>query len=466
MVINIGFGRIWLPHWYAMLSAVERRMWWLCFSLLVIVFSPSKELGQLAALFSMIGLIGWVRVLPSKHIARAIILGAVYTGLGILYWVLTPHFSFINHYLFFVTISAVWLLGYDLRPVATGTFLRALSYLILSFLLVQTVYGIWQAGVSFITYGYFDLSVGDYVRGTIEPGSGATVSGSNQMFAILLTSLLLFAIATQPPHLSNGRLAIYALALVTWLTASVFHTFLFLGVAIVISFVILRRLHYWRLSRPSWVRTLQTTIFLGGLCTAAAFITIFLPRNLSHLPYLLQESLNWQDGSHKAKATYNTLYNVPQENPWQPLIGLGLGQYASRAALIRTGEYLRGANLSLPVHVNPLTEKYILSLWRTFFQKYPNGGSTYFPYYSWLSLYGELGIVGLGFVGCWIVHWLFSWRRVQMPQFPQFPQMMIVLALYMAFLGFQDNYWEFVQAVTPAFLFMSLGQAYARQLHI
>lgn len=448
---------VWhLPSWYAVLSRQERRFWWLCLLLFVTVFSPSKAAGQMAATFFIIGLIFFVGLLPAKHIARFFLLLLGYTIMGLVYFFFTPDYSLINHYLFLLTISAFLLLLLDLRPVASGPMLQAISKLVRAVLLIETGYALIQGGVAFSRLRTFDLAAGDFIRGTLEPGFGANITASNQMFAILMTTLLLFALATQQSRPSLRQLLLYGFAIIAWLMASVFHTFLFLGAAAGLSIVIQWRLRYTRL------RLSRLLLILASLVLIITFIAVALPNNLASLSQFTKITLNLDNGSYKTLATYNTFVHLPQDRPLQPLLGLGPGQYSSRAALIRSGEYLSGATLPLPAYTTEASNKYILSLWRTFFLRYPNGGSTFFPFYSWLSLYGEFGFVGLMIVSLVVGRALFKWRYTKTKSFPYLPQAMITLVLYVALLGFQDNYWEFVQAITPAILFLTLARAYVR----
>ncbi|MBK7896476.1 MAG: hypothetical protein IPJ90_16690 [Anaerolineaceae bacterium] len=412
----------------------------------------------MAAIIFIVGIIFFVGLLPAKHIARFSLLLLGYTVMGLVYFFFTPDYSLINHYLFLLTISAFLLLVMDLRPLASAPMLEAISKLVNVALLTQTSYALIQGGVAFSRLNSFDRSAGDFIRGTIEPGFGPTFSASNQMFAILITTLLLYALATQRSRLSLRQLFLYGFTIVAWLMTSVFHTFLFLGAAASLSIVIRWRLRSTRIHFP------QLFLILSGLILIIIFITYALPNNLSNLSRFTKITFDLERGSYKTLATYNTFVYLPQDRPAQPLLGLGPGHYSSRAALIRSGEYISGTTIPLPAFATEASNKYILSLWRTFFLRYPNGGSTFFPFYSWLSLYGEFGFIGLMVVGFAAGRTIFQWRFTKIKAFPYMPQAIITMVLYILFLGFQDNYWEFVQAITPAILFLTLARAHVQRV--
>jgi hypothetical protein len=457
--VSREFGRFPLPRWYAVLSQQERRFWWLCLFSFTIVFSPAKEVALFAVYFFLAGLIFWVGARPLSNLTRYILLLAGYHLLGLIYFVLLQEFSWLNHYFFLITFSAPLLLLADLRPIATYNTLTAIARLVLFFLFIEAAYGIMQGMVVLMRIGSLDVAAGDFVRGTIEPGFQPTGAGGNQMYAILMTTTLLFAFGLQT-KIQLRPFIIFGMTLLAWLMASVFHTFLFFGAALAGSFVIIFRWRFKRVKRRPIGRFLQNTAVVFGAVIAILFIIFVLPRNLSTLPHFIRVSLDLQNGSYKAQATYNTFVNLPERSLLHPLIGTGPGQYSSRAALILTDEYLGGASSPFPPYVSSATDENIMSLWRNFYLRYPNGGSTYFPFYSWMSLYGEMGLLGLMVLLFIFFRLLWIWRQTRLPEFPFLPHMMIILVLYLAFLGVQDNYWEFVQAVSPAFLYLALSRAF------
>ena len=428
---------------------------------LLIAFSPIKAMGQFIGIFCLLGLIFFVQVRPKIHLLKYSLLLMVYTALGCFYLLFLPDFSFINYYLFFITASSFLILFYDLRPVMSPSLLNKLSLITLIMIFFQAVYGILQGIVAAARSGSFDIANGDVVRGTIEPGFFPSGLGGNVMFAILISSLLVFTLGASRLRFSWPRIIIYAVCTLAWIIASVLHTILFFGAATLVA-LLLAKIPRRRKSISKKIRQFKVAT-VAILLLITVLIPVIIPRNLNTLPNFLSYTLDIREDSYseKSRATYILLFHLSEENPYQPIIGLGPGQYSSRAALILTGQYIRGSSIPLPNYTSTATGKHILPLWASFLSK-PGQGSTFFPFSSWLSLYGEAGLLGLLFIFVLTLTLSFNLRRWNSPHFPGINLSLLILIFYILFLGFQDNYWEFTQAIFPAFFTLSIGYNYLR----
>ena len=429
----------------------------LYFVALGISFSPFKALGQVVALFFLAGLVFFVGVRPKQHIFKYTILLVGYASWGLLYYVLLPEFSFINHFVFLVTISSVLIVFYDLRSIVDERLIIKISSVTFAFLVFEALYGIMQGVVTALRTGSFDIASGDHVRGTIEPSLRATAGlGGNVIFAILISGLFVFVIATSRLRFSARRNVFYIIILISWLISSVLHTIIFMGGAVVLALFLVKI--------PAKNRSMHKlrNNLIAAILFVAIMVPIVMPRNLRTLPAYLSFVFDIRQNaySEKSRSTYYTLFELPQEVGWQPFIGVGPGQYSSRASLIRTGEYIRGTSVPLPPYTSTATE-HIMTLWRNVLRR-PGHGSTYFPFYSWQSLYGEMGILGVLVVGLFAFKILGNLRKWGRGNFPGMNLSLMVLTLYLLLLGFQDNYWEFTQAVFPLFLVLALGYNYLR----
>lgn len=439
----------------------EKRFVILFFTSLLISFSPSKALGQFVAVFFLLGMIFFVQVKPQHNLLRYILVASFYGLLSTIYYFLVPEFSFLNYFVFFVTFSSILILFYDFGAFLNPSLLRKLSKGILVIIFFEALYGIAQGLFSAITTRSLDIGNGDVVRGTIEPGFRAAGLGGNVMFAILISALLIFVLAASGLRFSLFRMIVYGTVLLSWVIASVLHTILFFGCAILLAVIVVKVPKHGRaiIRRLSKFRV----YLLAILVLLAVLLPIFLPNNLETVPRFLSFTFDIQENaySEKARSTFFALFRLPEEAPLQPLIGLGPGQYSSRASLIMSGQYLQGTSLPLPHYASALTEKYILALWNSVKQR-PGMGSSYFPFYSWLSLYTEMGIIGILAALLILVNLTLNIRRWNSVEFPGLSIAMLTLLFYIAFLGIQDNYWEFTQAIFPAFLSLSIGYNYLR----
>lgn len=451
-------------HADAPLSRRERRFMYLFALTLAICFSPLKALAIFTPFILIAGLIFYVQVNPINHLLKYSMALLIFVGVSLFYELITPEFDLINAMLFLITTSSFLVLLYDLRSVATPALIRRLAAIAAAIVWIEASVGIAQGFTGFSIYRTFSGGVGDLVRGTIDPLMLAPPRGSNAMFAILLSTLLILLMGFWPARLSLQHFFTVGIGLIAWVMATVMHTLILFAVAAMIGILPLAFLA--ALGR-SLRQRLSGCFFLASiLLFPTVLIVTLVPDFPPYTAAVLREALDLRPDapSEKTRATYNTLVRLPEHVPWQPIIGLGPGQYSSRASLIRSGQYLEGGRLPLPDHAHPLAENYILSEWRPFAQGY-RSGSTFFPFYSWLTIYGEFGLIGLTVVIALILLVLNKLLRVRSTEFPRLHLAMIVLSLYVALLGVQDNYWELTQAILPAMLTLRIGYSYLDLCH-
>jgi hypothetical protein len=444
------------------LNQKQQRFTHLYIVILLVCFSPSKALGALVPFIFLAGMLFYVQYLPKRHLLRYTVFLIFYSWIGGVYLLLYDGFSFGNLYFFLITGASLLILLYDFRGLITEHLIYKIVKLTSVILFFEACFGLTQVITGFSTTGTFDSATGDFVRGTIEPyffyHAG---SGSNQMFAILMsTFLLLVFIASK--NWSQKRILLIGIVLLAFVMASVMHAIIFFIVAVFLA-IIFKAIFGINLKRL-FIISRRWRIFIilfGVVFMMGILVSIFLPRNLATLDIYSKQTLNFSSESHSPKtvASYLSIYNLPQDEPLQALIGIGLGQYSSRAALIRSGEYL-SIGAIIPTYTTPYLDYYILPLWRNFKERFPSGASTYFPYYSWLSLYGETGWLGVFFAIGLLFVIAIKIIRHESVVFPYMQIGLLILIIYVALLGFQDNYWEWAQAIFPAFLILRLGTQY------
>lgn len=440
---------------------------------LLVCFSPLKTVAYTLPLFfiawgTFVGRMGW------RALRRLIVLLVGLCFLSLVHAALYEDFLWVNFLVGLVTYSAVWTLFLDFSRVTSQALIRRLFRLTVGFLAFQACFGILQALYSAVAVsgGSFDISAGDAVKGTINPSLIGDGLGSNQMFAILLS---LFVIAIYPSRhsfLSRAERAWLPVIALSWVLASVMHTVIFAIGAIVVGAVLspvvgARR---WFGQLVYRARLLVYGVVLVGVVLLAA--RVFLPQNLGNLPGLLGQTAasfrQAQPVSPKVIATLNTLTVLPRAEDSQPVVGLGLGQYSSRAGLIMSGTYLSGGFYLAP-RSRTVSNDLIYQLQESI--RNQNIGSTFFPYYSWLSIYGEFGVIGVLAVLCVAVIAIRRVRRIQrvadMPiHVATLGQSVTIAIIYLLFLGLQDNYWEFTQAIFPPLILLKLSYDYVTKVAV
>jgi hypothetical protein len=193
---------------------------------------------------------------------------------------------------------------------------------------------------------------------------------------------------------------------------------------------------------PRWI------LLLAGMVLVVSVATIvFLPHNIETIVPIVSSILSGQ--TPKSAIIIRTISLMPADYPFLPVVGLGPGQFSSRAGLMSTGYYFGGINNPLrisyfPNQSTPAQEKYLLDLWR-WDASNPLWGSSQKPYFSWLTLYSEWGGVGVaaGFVLLGLLFW--SIRRNSSHSF-LLGMVVATAIMFFILLGIQENNWEIPQA--------------------
>lgn len=314
--------------------------------------------------------------------------------------------------------------------------------------LVQAVYGYRQTGT-------FDLANGDYVEGTIHPALEPELSFSNPMFA---TNMAFILIALLPRALMRKRDAALVLGGgAVLILASVVHVLLFLATALVIAYVVYR---------PRIGRRPVAVAAVLAIVGASWLAWSLLRTNLGHVPRFAQLMLAGE--YPRAVVVERMMTEAPDEYSMMPVLGLGPGQFGSRAALIATGMYFGGVVNPRPLALVPtgMSEpfrRYALDQWLAASAN-PAFGSTHQPFFSWLSVYAEFGAVGFGALVVLVVALVFRIRGAVRADGDRIQATAVGAGVIFLFLlGLQENYWEIPQAILPGL--MLLKTLYADLLH-
>ena len=322
--------------------------------------------------------------------------------------------------------------------------------------LIQASLGIVQAFYGFFQNGSFDVGNGDYVEGTIHPWLAPEGSFSNPMFATNMTFLILFLIPgllTQRKYLFVILLGLFSLVL-----ASVMHVLLFLGAAI--GFVLL-------LYAPAILGRRSGWLFVGLTVVAMVVALNLLSSNFTQV----QRVANLTTGNTPRGEMLSALtsYVLPKY-PYMPLFGFGPGQFSSRASLIGTGYYYGTVDAPrtfplVPQQSSEPFESYALPVWSKMFGMGGYWGSTYQPFFSWLTLFTEFGIFILLLLFLFIGYLLLHIRQRARNYRAQSTAIALSIGiLFTFFLGFQENYWEVPQAIFPGLLILKVMYAHFQEM--
>ncbi len=305
--------------------------------------------------------------------------------------------------------------------------------------LFEGILGILQAIYGFTKNKSFDVGNGDFVQGTINLSFTSGLAFSNPMYAVNIAFLLIGLFSFFLLEKKGG--VPFLVGCIALILASVVHVLLFFFSAIVLVLLIFR---------PAILKSTASLIAIGVvLIIVPALSFIVLYSNFQSFSTIYEGTA--QGSSPRVQITERTFSTMPTQYPLMPFIGLGPGQFSSRAALIGTGFYFGGPNeptpLPLPKGMSKALETNLLDLWFiAASNKYY--GSTQQPFYSWLSVYTEMGALIFLIIPTLVLGLVLKVKsKVRTSQQEIMAIAFSIGIIFLFLLGLQENYWEVPQAI-------------------
>lgn len=441
-------------------------MYYECFVVVLILsFTPLKAISYVLPWFVTIRLWG-VGVVASKSLLM--LLGASLMG-GIIYLVVESEFLLLNYLVALLTYSSwVPILLVDARLVASRNLLGRMVLASSTMVVIQGSVGIAQAIYGAIQTGSFSGANGDYVAGTIYPYFGAERAFSNPMFAVNMALLLMACMAIPEGSAGAKRASYVSVGLVSLVLASVVHALVFLIAGLIVAALLTAGRQTGQLTGYGRLRLASVILVVGVLSYVA------LPDNVKNIGAVAERALDLEAVNiPRAVMLSRVLSELPGDAPAQPYVGLGPGQFSSRASLIMSGVYFGGPDnpKSLPfvaAQSTRLTSDYCIDLMVTASGLDPDGqiGSSQQPFFSWLSVYTELGVAGVLGILLTVGGVLIRVRRAvrTRPKMRLLALFLIAGSVLLFLLGWQENYWETPQAIFVGLLLLKI--MYANVVHV
>jgi len=417
---------------------------------LAICWSPIKPLAYVAPWI----ILSWIILMggSGRTAQRTLLVLALWMGNIGLRALLSERFVFASAILTTVTYGTlIFFLAVPRAGLHRDALLRHMFRPLPALVVIEAIYGIAQAFFGYVQGGSFDLSNGDRVQGTIFPFFYAENAFSNPMYTVNLTFLLLVMLLL---GLTTKRgatpLVLGGLALVL---ASVVHVLLFFALSLAVAFLVFRP--------PLPKRALSVVLIVGAVAAPLLAVTV-LQRNFRNLPKF---AVGMYQGEYpRAEAMVRVATRLVPESPEISVVGLGPGQFTSRASLIGTGYYFGGIFSPRPLPLLPtgMSEefrRYMLDLWVQS-QATPWLGSTHQPFFSWMSVFTEFGILPV-IVVVWVGVVLVRHTRLTARTNRDRLLATAVLAgfSFLLLLGMQENYWEVPQAILPGAMLLKAMHA-------
>jgi hypothetical protein len=423
-------------------------------------FTPFKLLSYALPLILTAWLVIVVGTVGMRN--RLVMVGAAAGALGVLYELVAPEFLITNYLLALVTYSAALpLVVVEAHTLASSELYRRLVRVVITLLAIEGTVGIVQAVHGAIETGAFGGANGDHVAGTIHPYLTSELAFSNPVFAVNMTIMIVATLAL--PDVARQRVRALVLGAVALVLASVVHVLVFLIAAVLFALVTTRRTRRVAKSR------LGSLVVAGALVAGLGYVA--LSDNLEGISRVGAQAVDLDAlDIPRAILISRVATELPEDAPLQPYIGLGPGQFSSRASLIASGLYLGGPDSPRPVpllspQATRLASSYCFSLLVAYKESDLVIGSTEQPFFSMLSIYTELGIAGLMIV---LAALLIAIRRVQRrvrerPELYARGLAFVTGTGFFTLIALQDNYWEAPQAMLIGVLLLQV--LYATIVH-
>lgn len=415
----------------------QKAFYWALLLATLTVWSPFNLLGYLIPFVVII-----VLLLSGDTVivVRSVIWIACWAIFISVHALLKKEFFISNSIIAFLTFSSFWIAFTIPSKYLTNFILKEkLARFLANVLVVESVWGCVQGFYGFLQTKSFDIANGDFVEGTIHPALASEKSFSNVMFASNVAFMLIFLL----PYVARRKyLFPFFLGLFALVLASVVHVLLFLFLALGISIFLYKPI---LIKRRAYVQLLILLIIFPFIAYSV------LSQNFETLPKFVKQL--YTGDTPRSQIIYASILHMPMEYRGLQWIGLGPGQFTSRAGLISTGMYF-GSPLNpkplplLPTNITTPQEKFLIELWIEGVTN-PYYGSTHQPYFSWLTVYTEFGIpIFMGGLGVTIYLTFWIKKRVNASEGKRFVATAAGTGTLLLFLlGFQENYWEIPQAI-------------------
>ena len=406
------------------------------FFILLIVFSPFKIISLLF-LFSYLTYELLLRLVKPKFnfssilVVSILVINLVFliTGIGVKY--------IANYFLFLVFISPILLFitRHNSRLIKQKTISNnphITKRVIESFLFIQIFFSFIAVFYRLFLGFNFDTNFGDIVAGTLRLPFFYKPDASNVIFVFTMI-IVLFLYKTAYKNNTN-KLIEYLSYFIIFL-ASVNHLVIaaLASLAFVYSF---KKFHY----------------VIGSLLLFGILYSFLQPTNfnliidrLTKLTILLSDFEEISSISLKGQYILNFFDDFSNNVLRFSFVGVGAGNYSSRAALFFTGEYISSFPFTI---ISPYMQLNTFPLWQELLLAPPFlSGAFHFPYNSIFTFIAELG-----FLTSILIFILFVYKLYSLSYFNK--QQILFFVIFLMLIGLVDNYFEYYQA-TFIFYYLS-----------
>ena len=423
----------------------------------IICFGTSKMLPYMVPFLS-IALLFYRNKIETDLFYKSLVLSFSIIILFIYYLIIYPEFEIINYILAIITYGSfipLFLINRKLI-ISHNLYIKSIKFISLVTIIEGSI-GIAQYIYMFNLNGWH-ITLGDVVEGTIHLPPVSAGGFNNPIYVINMIFMVSFLSAFKKYYVSiykNSRLIRFAIVIgvIPIFLGAVVHAIIFFILSMIITSIFLYRkkiISTIKRKRVIFILLFSTIVMIN-------YQQYYIP-HISLIKYYYTFATKYYQYFPKIDITIQSITDIPKEKPEMVVAGLGPGQFSSRASLILSGYYIGGKEYSkrnqLNNKSNSIMEKYLLPMILN--PKTSIRGSTSKPYYSFLSLYTELGLIGIFTLLFIIFRILNNINNNYYKGYHRLKYLFIVQVVFLLLLGLQENYWELTQAVFPGLLLMKL----------
>jgi len=284
-------------------------------------------------------------------------------------------------------------------------------------------------------------AAGDYFTGTFMRFGFAHVA------AIKISLVLIYVFVLWIDNKSLKRTSILVLIIVGWLLPSALYSIILLLVSIFLYFTL-----YELIPRLKKLRFKTSVLFAGALVTLGIFMfsaiqiknVKYISRSINTVINTLVKGDDSNDSSQKIHFFKTSIVDVPQKYPQSVVIGVGPGNYSSRSAWIVSGLYLDHQPFYIPVTPSGVALEYSLPYYEDIVNKvrWGAGSIIHQPFSSWISIYVELGIIGI-VLFIWLFRLISRRQIIPAQQLTSLSKGNTIALIYLILLMVVDNILEY-----------------------
>lgn len=414
-------------------------------------WAPSKSLPYLVPFLGIFWFILWGR--KQTILYRTIFLGIAWAFFIIISAIFNHDFIFQNAIISIITYGTFYIpFIVPSRYLRNSVLYQRIAIILLVVIALEAPIGITQATYGFLQNGTFDIANGDRVQGTINLSFSPSGNASNRIFATNMAFTLL-ALVPYVFLLHKRHKGLFLVGTVALVLASVVHILYLLIISTIFASLVYYRGAILKSKLQMSLLIFVVSIFVSGW--------LLLPNNMQLVQVQYQRIRDNQNP--KIILLSRIINEVPKQYPTSLIIGLGPGQFASRAGLIGTGMYFGGPLDPKPLplispSVTPAIDEYLMDLWLWMVQLPRPAGSSLRPFSSWLAVLSEFGLIGFMLVAVYVC--LIIIRQIPRDSYYRMWAFSFGVGVIFLFLiGIQEFYWETTQMLLPGVLVLKVMHA-------